>query len=186
MKCEEIHTMLEQLIQFFESFSTFSEFPIAEILKSEIDIVLALLMKMDFKDHLEQILDQLVSISVILSRFPESFFSRLVEFKIVDFMMVYIDFQENGDYILIGKLLEFINNLLCNSIEALNYFDNNSIFFDLIWDLDYLLADSGVKQKVIILHLNISSPFLNQLSNSESKRTNGPKIENTQQTKGYR
>lgn len=159
IKSKEIHNLLKQLIQFFDSFPTVSAFPIAEVLKSDTDLVLALLMQMNFGEHHEQIRLQLVSISVFLSCLPECFVSRLFRFGVVDFLIKTIRFEANGDYACMAKLLSFMNNLLCDSVKALDYFDEKGVLSDVSRNLNYLLADSRVKQKVIVLFTNISSPF---------------------------
>jgi hypothetical protein len=155
----DICNTLTDLLNFFKSFDSSLVFPISEIISSGLDATLALLLHIDFGDMKNVIENQLVALFAFFSCYHNVFIFRLYKVGIVDFMIVKFQNGLKNPCEKLSVILDFLRNLMCDSLEIIESMNNKNIFADLSLNLNSLLSITNLKHKVISLLATISNHF---------------------------
>lgn len=150
---------LDQLLKFLESFESWNELPVSEIINSDLDAVLSFLLHLDFQD-LSSVLDEyLISLFGFFSFFPKSFCSRLISFGILEYMTLKLGLKAPTQSNFDKKILNFVSNLIIESPEIAIFLNQANFFKTISNQMDRILSDSSTKFELILLFNNASTSF---------------------------
>lgn len=148
---------LDQVLKFLESFQSWKELPISEIIQTDFDAVLSFLFHLDFQNLTIVLNEYLVAIFGFFGFYPNCFYSRLSLFGVLDFMVSQFGFKGQNQSNSNKKILNFTSNLIIDSSEIIHLLNKKKFFEKVSQELNETVSNHSTKLELVLLFNNLSN-----------------------------